>query len=66
MTNDFKVKRYHNSYRKGELWQVYCGRTITHIITRTEQEAIEYAKILNKDPWYFEKKAWNRFKEQRT
>lgn len=66
MNNDFKVKRYHNSQRKGEWWQVYCGRDYIHIITKTEQEANEVAALLNQDPWYFEKKDWAEFMQQRA
>jgi hypothetical protein len=66
MTNDFKVKPYRNPQRKGDLWQVYCGRNTIHLITKTEEEAIENAKILNIDPWYFEKKGWAEFKKART
>jgi hypothetical protein len=66
MKNDFKVKRYYSGSRKGELWQVYCGRDSVYVITKSEIEAIQYANVLNKDPWHFEKKGWARFKEQRT
>lgn len=62
---DFKVKRYCNSARKEELWQVYCARDHIYVITKSEEKTEEYADLLNKDPWYFDRVHWNNFQQAR-
>lgn len=62
---DFYVEPYD---RKGEqLWAVRVSKHKLDIITicRNEAQANEYARILNIDPYIFEKADWKKFMEKR-
>lgn len=64
---DFKVMQFE---RKGvDLWSVYVGpksRPIRYTTCRSEEQAEEYARLLNLNPYLFDRQDWIDFNKNRT